>query len=291
MCGRLRHCTVLVLVLLWAPNASSAPKETLLWLLRDLPPLSIFEGEQKGQGVIDLLMPQLIESLPEYQQQIVRVNRARGMQMLREPTFVCDPSLIRNKEREQWVIFSITSFRILSNGLVIRRADHEHLSPFIRQGKVDLRALLAAGEEKVGVVAERSYGQQVDDLLQQAPQDAVNAHHGNDALGSLLQMQRLGRLHLLLGYWPEIRYQAMQQGIDPQELEFYPILGTQKYQEVHIGCSKTAQGQNAITRINQALLKLREERLVELYAGWLEPQMRDEYRADARNYFRELRDH
>ncbi|WP_375538623.1 TIGR02285 family protein [Pseudomonas protegens] len=280
-----------LLALLWLPNAFSEPKETLFWLLRDLPPLSIFEGEQKGQGVIDLLMPQLIASLPEYQQQIVRVNRARGMQMLREPTFVCDPSLIMNKEREQWVTFSITSFRVLSNGLVIRRADHEHLTPFVREGKVDLRALLASGQEKVGVVAERSYGQQVDNLLHAAPADSVNAHHGNDALGSLLQMQRLGRLRLLLGYWPEIRYQAMQQGMDPQELEFYPIQGTQQYQEIHIGCSKTAQGRQAIARINQALLTLREDRLVELYAAWLEPEMRDPYRADARAYFRDLHDH
>lgn len=280
-----------LLALLWLPNASSAPQETLLWLLRDLPPLSIFEGEQKGQGVIDMMMPQLIASLPGYQQHIVRVNRARGMQMLRESAFVCDPSLIMNKEREQWVTFSITSFRVLSNGLVIRRTDHEHLTRFVQEGKVDLRALLASGQEKVGVVAERSYGQQVDNLLQEAPADSVSAHHGNDALGSLLQMQRLGRLRLLLGYWPEIRYQAMQQGIDPQELEFYPIQGTQKYQEIHIGCSKTAQGQQAIARINQALLKLREERLVELYATWLEPEMRDQYRADAQAYFHDLHDH
>ncbi|WP_371261285.1 TIGR02285 family protein [Pseudomonas sp. PH1b] len=285
------RAATLLLALLWLPSATSAPQESLLWLLRDLPPLTIFEGEQKGQGVIDLLMPQLIASLPEYPQQMVRVNRARGMQMLREATFVCDPSLIMNKEREQWVTFSITAFRILSNGLVIRRSDHEQLAHFIQNGRIDLHALLDSGQEKVGVVAERSYGQQVDNLLSQAPEGAVNAHHGNDALGSLLQMQRLGRLRLLLGYWPEIRYQATQQGIDPQDLEFYPIQGTEKYQEIHIGCSKTAQGQQAIARINQALRKLREDRLVELYATWLEPGMRDAYRADARSYFQGLKDH
>ncbi|WP_256674703.1 TIGR02285 family protein [Pseudomonas sp. LD120] len=280
-----------MLVLFWPLCASSEPQETLIWLMRDLPPSSIFEGELKGRGVIDLLMPQLIASLPEYQQQVVRVNRARGMQMLRESTFVCDPAMIKTKEREQWITFSITSFRVLSNGLVIRRADRKQLARFIQNGKVDLHALLNSGEEKVGVIAERSYGQHIDSLLQQAPVGTINAHHGNEALGSLLQMQRLGRLRSLLGYLPEVRYLAIQQGIDPQDLEFYPIQGIPKYQEVHIGCSKTAQGQQAIARLNQTLLTLREDRLVELYAQWLEPGMRDEYRAEARAYFQGLKAH
>ncbi|MBC2657638.1 TIGR02285 family protein [Pseudomonas sp. MSSRFD41] len=275
----------LVALLLWLPSLPGQAAELLTWLLRDLPPLSIFEGDLKGRGVVDLLMPQLFAELPQYQHELMRINRARGMQMLREPSFTCDPSLIWSKERAQWVAYSITSLRVLSNGLVIRRADREQLAPFVHDGQVDLPALLASGKQRLGMVAERSYGQQLDRLLQQAPADALNAHYGNDALGSLLQMQRLGRLQLLLGYWPEIRYQAVQQGIDPQQLVFYPIQGIDKYQDVHVGCSDTPQGRQAIARINQALLKLREERLVELYAAWLEPALRDNYRADARAYF------
>ncbi|MFK3793449.1 TIGR02285 family protein [Pseudomonas piscis] len=275
----------LVALLLWLPSLPGQTAELLTWLLRDLPPLSIFEGELKGRGVVDLLMPQLIAELPQYQHELMRINRARGMQMLREPSFTCDPSLIWSKERAQWVAYSITSLRVVSNGLVIRRADREHLAPFIHDGQVDLPALLASGKQRLGMVAERSYGQQLDSLLQQAPAGTLNAHYGNDALGSLLQMQRLERLQMLLGYWPEIRYQAVQQGIDPQELLFYPIQGIDKYQDVHVGCSDTPQGRLAIAQINQALLKLREERLVELYAAWLEPAMRDAYRADAHAYF------
>ncbi|MGZ0702674.1 TIGR02285 family protein [Pseudomonas piscis] len=281
----------LAALLLWLPSLPSQAGEMLTWLLRDLPPLSIFEGASKGRGVIDLLMPQLIAELPQYQHKLVRVNRARGMQMLREPSFTCDPSLIWSKERAQWVAYSITSLRVLSNGLAIRRAEREQLAQFIHDGKVDLQALLASGTQRLGVVAERSYGQQLDSLLHQAPTQALSAHYGNDALGSLLQMQRLGRLHVLLGYWPEIRYQAVQQGIDPQDLAFYSIQGTEQYQDIHVGCSDTPQGRQAIARINQALLKLRENRLMELYAAWLEPDMRDTYRADARAYFMAHPDH
>jgi len=288
--GRSLHALRLlpVLLILWGMPQIGQAKDTIIWLLRDLPPLTIFEGPQKGMGAIDRLMPLLIANMPEYEHSIMRVNRARGMQMLRDPSFTCDPSLIWNKERAQWVVFSIPAFRVLSNGLVIRRQDRAVLAPFISDGKVDLSALLGSGHQRVGVVAERSYGQQVDTLLQQAPAEALTAHYGNDALGSLLQMQRLGRLQTLLGYWPEIRYQAQQQGIAIEDLEFYPIKGTQKYQVIHIGCSDNAQGRQAITLVNKALLKLREDRLVELYAAWLAPEMREEYRADARVYFESI---
>jgi uncharacterized protein (TIGR02285 family) len=274
----------ILMCLLAAPRAAQA-KETLIWLLRDLPPLTIFEGPQKDQGAIDRLMPLLIASMPEYQHSIMRVNRARGMQMLHESSFTCDPSLIWSKERAQWIEFSIPAFRIISNGLAVRHEDRAALSPFITDGKVDLASLLTSGNKKLGVVAERSYGQQVDGLLQQAPVDALAAHHGNDALGSLLQMQRLGRLSALLGYWPEIQYQAQQQGISPEDLQFYPIKDTEKYQSVHIGCSDTAQGRQAIASINKALRDLRQNTLTGFYAALLDPEMRRDYLEDTKAFF------
>jgi len=49
------------LMLGWAPASQAAP--TLIWLLRDLPPLTVFHGPQKGQGVIDKMMPDLIANI------------------------------------------------------------------------------------------------------------------------------------------------------------------------------------------------------------------------------------
>ncbi|WP_150804721.1 TIGR02285 family protein [Pseudomonas fluorescens] len=281
---RLLSIFTLLACLLAVPGVAQA-KETLIWLLRDLPPLTIFEGPQKGRGAIDQLIPLLIASMPEYEHQIVRVNRARGMQMLLAPSFTCDPSLIWNKERAQRIVYSITSLRIMSNGLAVRLQDRAALAPFMVDGQVDLGSLLAASGKKLGVVAERSYGQPVDGLLHQAAAEVLAAHYGNDALGSLLQMQRLGRLSALLGYWPEIRYQAQQQGISPTELAFYPIKDTEKYQSIHVGCSDTAQGHQAITRINKALGGLRQDTLSGFYAAWLDPEMRRDYLADAKAFF------
>jgi uncharacterized protein (TIGR02285 family) len=261
------------------------PKATLIWLLRDLPPTMIFEGPKKGQGIVDQILPLLIAGMPQYEHTLMRVNRARAMQMLREESFTCDPSLVWTKEREQWIAFSIPAFRAVSNGLVVRREDRAQLDPFLIDGEVDLAALLASGQKKIGVVAERSYGQVLDTLLKLAPPDALAPHYGNDALASLLQMQRLGRLQMVLGYWPEIRYQANREHIADDQLEFYPVKGTGKYLSGHIGCSGTVQGRKAIQEINELLRTLPHERLDKLYAEWLDPERRNDYLKEAKAFF------
>lgn len=266
-------------------SVSAQPKETLIWLLRDLPPTMILEGPKKGQGIIDQMLPLLIAGMPQYEHTLMRVNRARGMQMLHEESFTCDPSLVWTKGREQWITFSIPAFRAVSNGLVVRKEDRQVLVPFLVDGEVDLEAMLASGQKKVGVVAERSYGQFLDTLLKQAPPNALTPHYGNDALGSLLQMQRLGRLQVVLGYWPEIRYQANQEHIADDQLEFYPVRGTSKYLSGHIGCSHSPQGRQAITEIDQLLRTLPRQRLDELYADWLDPERRSDYLKETKAFF------
>ena len=58
----LLHLCAPLLALLPLPTQAA---QTLIWLVRDLPPLTIFEGPQKGQGAIDELLPMLMEHLPE----------------------------------------------------------------------------------------------------------------------------------------------------------------------------------------------------------------------------------
>ena len=279
------------LLFLLALPAWAQAKPTLVWLLRDLPPLTIFEGPKKGQGVIDQLMPMLIAGMPQYEHTLMRVNRARGMQMLHEPSFTCDPSLMWSKERTQWIAFSVPAFRAVSNGLVVRQKNRDVLAPYLVDGEVDLPAFLANGEIKIGVVAERSYGEYLDALLKQAPDGALTPHYGNDALSSLLSMQRLGRLQVVLGYWPEIRYQAHQAQIAEDELVFFAIRGTGKYLSGYVGCSDTPQGRQAISEINQLLRTLPHEQLSQSYADWLDPEMRTDYLQQARIFFEQQTAH
>ncbi|WP_348750722.1 TIGR02285 family protein [Pseudomonas rhodesiae] len=267
--------------------ASAHAQDTLIWLLRDLPPLTIFDGPGKGKGALDQLLPMLIERLPEYRHEVLHVNRARGTQMLRDNRLTCDPSLLWTAERATYMVFSRQAFVVASNGVAIRSSQKEQMAPFISQGQFDLQAFLASHTARIGAVAERSYGPVIDQTLKQTDAHHLALHYGNDALGSLLQMQRLGRLEAVLGYWPEIRYHAQQQGIVPDDLSFYPTKDSPPYQHTHIGCSNTDLGRQAIRRINQAVQDIPQASIQQAYAAWLDPLMRQDYLRDNPVFFQD----
>lgn len=260
-------------------------KERLTWLLRDLPPLTIFEGSRNGQGAVDQMLGLLMAQMPEYEHAVIRVNRARALQMLQEGGFNCDATLLWTPERAQFIHFSVPSMGTLSNGLIVRKQDRDMVAPFLVDGRVDLKALLASQTARLGMVGERSYSSPVDALLKAAPADSLTPHYGSDAVSSLLQMQNLGRLKWLLGYWPEVRYLSQELGQPQDALSFYPIQGMADYQFIHVGCSNTPLGREAITHINRLLLELRQETLPPLYAQWLDEQGRQMYLHDARRFF------
>ena len=269
------------------PHAAHA-KETLTWLLRDFPPLTIFTGPQAGQGAIDRLMPELTARMPEYTHVIIHVNRARGLQMLQDPTvFACDPTLLWTPERDKTILFSIPTYATPGNGLTIEHDKHALFAPFLTQdGRIDLTALLASHSVKIGIVAGRSYGPVIDSALSQAayPDDLI-PHYGTAAVGSMLQMARADRFQAFISYWPEARYHAQQQSIDPNELEFFPVKNAPKYQFAHFGCSKTDKGYAAMEIINREMRILRTRRLVDFYSEWMPDKAA--YLHDAQTFFDE----
>jgi uncharacterized protein (TIGR02285 family) len=278
-------CGALLLASLVAPAQA---KERLLWLVRDLPPFTVFEGADKSQGVIDQMLPLLIEQMPEYEHSIIRVNRARGIQMLQDPTsFTCDPTLLWTAERAKFVQFSQPTLGVLSTGVVVRKGGQALLAPYLDGEQLDLKGLLGNTRLKLGIVAERSYSSQVDEILRQLPDSAFSRHYGNDATANLLQMQQLGRLQLVLGYWPEVRYLIQQHGGSPTDYRFHPIQGVNRYQFLHVGCSDSPLGRAAIAHIDQLLPAMRRDTLPGLYAHWLDPELRATYLEESKHFFQD----
>ncbi len=242
---------VTLALLAWPPETLAAPK--LIWLMRDLPPLTVRDGPQKGQGLIDQLMPALMTGMPQYQHVILPVNRARAIRMLEEASLACDPALVWNPRRAHSIVYSSPVIGLHGNGLVIRREDQKLIEPFVRDKAVDLTAMLDAQTLKLGVIAKRSYGPWIDAQVSQGRKHQLFIHYGNDPLGSLLHMQSAGRVQALLGYWPEIQSKARQQGLNPESLTFYRILGAPAYQPIYIGCTNTPEGREVIRRVNAIL--------------------------------------
>ena len=267
----------LIIVVLLACAAESRGAEKLIWLLRDLAPLTVFDGPKKGQGMIDQLMPALIASMPSYEHVILRVNKARAIQMLKDQPLACDPTLIWSSARAHSIIYSTPITGLHSNGLAIRRENQPLLEPFVHDQELDLLALLNTKTVKLGVIAQRSYGEWIDEQVSHGPQQQLFIHYGSDPLGSLLQMQRVGRVQAVLGYWPEIQSKADQVGLPKDALIFYPVKGAPKYQLIYIGCSDTEQGREAIHTINAVLANLGDNVLNTLKAQWAIPDHTEEY--------------
>ncbi|MGE8321692.1 MAG: TIGR02285 family protein [Pseudomonas sp.] len=283
---RLRHLVLLCWLLPALLLQPASAKERIFWLVRDLPPFTVFEGPQQGQGVIDQLLPLLIEQMPEYDHSIVRVNRARGIQMLQDPnSFTCDPTLLWTAERAEYVRFSMPSLGVLSGGLVLRKENQALVAPYLEGQEVDLHGLLSNNPLKLGIVAERSYGTQIDSILRQLPDSALSRHYGTEATANLLHMQQLGRLRLVLGYWPEVRYLIQQQGGSLADYQFHSVQGVKRYQFLHVGCTNSESGRAAVAHIDQLLPTLRRDVLPGLYARWLDPALQEDYLQESRRFF------
>lgn len=277
---------LLIAALLACLPGTASARDTIIWLLRDFPPLTIFSGPLAGQGAIDKLMPELTARMPEYDHQIMHVNRARGTQMLNDPdVFACDPTLLWTPERDKSILFSIPAYATPSNGVTIERSRHALFAPFIdADGRLDLAALLASDSVEVGIVGGRSYGPVIDKALRETPHpNRLILHYGNAAVGSMLDMERLDRFQAIISYWPEARFHAQDQGIPVDELEFLPVKGVPKYQFAHIACSKTEQGRAAMAIINREMRVLRVTRLIGFYAEWM--VKKEEYMRDAQTFF------
>lgn len=263
-------------VCLLAPSPAHG-KETITWLLRDLAPLTIASGPERNRGAVDQALPLLRAALPDYNHSVLRVNRARASQMLGEPGLNCDPALLWTARRAQTILYSVPSMNVLSNTMIMQRTDLPLIARFMQEGKVDLSALLSSKAVALGIIAERSYGTAVDRILADSDGSQLLAHHGNDAMGSLLRMERLGRIKALLGYWHEARYQARQEGLDPEQLVQIPIKGAARSQFIHVGCSDSPASRRVLDALNSVLLDLRDTQLAPFYAQWLAPPERAEY--------------
>ena len=157
--------------------AQAEPKPRLVWTLRDMPPFTILEGPLKGQGIADRMLALLQADMPQYQHVLSVANRARANQILNSGQLTCDSGLLWSKEREQVMYFSIPTLGLLTNGVVVRKADEALLAPYIKKGEFDLAAFVDDGRYNLGTLVERSYGKVIDAELKRAKPGNVVVHH------------------------------------------------------------------------------------------------------------------
>ncbi|MNN92672.1 hypothetical protein D3C81_2109870 [compost metagenome] len=62
--------------------------------------------------------------------------------------------------------------------------------------------------------------------------------------------------------------------------------GVNAYQFLHVGCSNSPLGREAIAHIDQLLPTLRRDTLPGLYARWLDPALQEDYLEQSKQFFK-----
>ena len=260
-------------LLMLALPAAQANGTALRWFVQDAPPLfSFVDGQAPRQamdlqnGEIDGFLRLLIKELPDYQHQFFDATLPRFELMVKSGETVCSPLHKRSPERLKDRYFTAIFPRLASSQLylVVRRDRVEKFAGFGRP--IALSELLQRQDLGGLLERERSYGPQIDTLLQAPHQGNVKTLSVRKA-SQLLNMLRAERMDYVLETQAEV---SGFLGRGDADLVMLPIKEGQNESLRYASCSRTAEGRAQIEAIDRAVRKLAADPQREVWLrSWL----------------------
>lgn len=244
-----------------------------------MPPFLIQDGAFKNQGYGDVITRIIQDGLPDYEHDEVVTNITRHFHKFKQGEKVCSVGLFRTPERDDFMYFSLPSFLTLPAVIIIRK---EALPEFGNNTTVRLDDILGDTNKTIGLSKDRSYGNDIDDVLKKHRGNRkILEVNGPELSLNLFKMLMRGRLDGLIGLPDEALYQAEQLGIRDQLMTLTIAENRTGFEGwlSSVGCSKTEWGKTIIDRINTILLTQRPtERYRSAYERWLDPNAIEQYR-------------
>lgn len=219
-------------------------KETIYWRVIDWPPFYILHGPDKGQGIYDVLIDQMVEALPQYRHKKVEMNTQRILMELQKESTVCTPSALANTPA---LLSSANSF-LLPHRLIYYSDDY----PTLRHlDKISLSRLLSRADFKLGVAPKR-YPKAINSVLESHKKNKKITIQNN--YNSLVKMFFRKRIDGLIEYTPVINYskRLLNLNVNTSSLALAEI-SSEDYLTVHFACPNNQWGKKIIEQINQVL--------------------------------------
>lgn len=220
------------------PDAASKPNMTLL-----------LEFSAKNAEAYHLQMQhwQLVQHAVTPMLDIgqVHVSLQRSLELVQQPGY-CAINKMKTPDRLAKLLFTDKPINISPSLRLIR------LGAPALQPTVDLEKWFTSSRQlKIGIAGGRSYGQSLDQLLQQHP-NQVYQLSGEDVHLKLWQMLQKGRLDALIDYSVRIDYlNSMQPSATAYSIS--QIAGQPPIIEGYLVCSRSEHGQTIVALVNQAL--------------------------------------
>jgi uncharacterized protein (TIGR02285 family) len=240
---------ILITLLVHSPRLPAAP-------LVIVDSVAILKDLQSGQNLEGRLLQHILDLYPDrYQTESFSRNRAR--EWIKTAGNACIPWLKKTAAREQDYLFTLPY--MVEDALVLvlpaQSAWHPKLLTMQGAGQLSFGQLLQlpAGP-LVGVEFNRSYGEQLDQLLvqHQHSRSLYVRTSSSEDMGSLIPMLERGFIDGLLEY----QKVAERSGLT---FRYYRLQEAEPMNLVHFACSKGTQGEAVVTKLNQAILQASQQ--------------------------------
>jgi uncharacterized protein (TIGR02285 family) len=255
--------------------SSISNARTINWLAHDFAPYYILNGQYQHQGRDESIISLLEKQLPNITFNRMLIPSGKVIQELSNTSNnVCALSLYKNDYRKEHIYFTEESS---TTGLSPSIAMHKKLAKALNiaeSKEVSLLNLIQDKKLTLGVSMSRSYGQEIDTLINSTPNIDLVIRPTRDSLASLTYMLNLKRIDILLGYPSEHYYLAKSMHFE-ENLTQRPLTESPALSYGFIGCTKNEQGAKDIAILNEQLKVIKKTQAYnDLLMRWLPEDLR-----------------
>ena len=255
--------------------SSISNARTINWLAHDFAPYYILNGQYQHQGRDESIISLLEKQLPNITFNRMLIPSGKVIQELSNTSNnVCALSLYKNDYRKEHIYFTDESS---TTGLSPSIAMHKKLAKALNiaeSKEVSLLNLIQDKKLTLGVSMSRSYGQEIDTLINSTPNIDLVIRPTRDSLASLTYMLNLKRIDILLGYPSEHYYLAKSMHFE-ENLTQRPLTESPALSYGFIGCTKNEQGAKDIAILNEQLKIIKKTQAYnDLLMRWLPEDLR-----------------
>lgn len=241
----LRHALLPLLLCGSLCAAGAEPAAQVVWGMTPWPGLVDVRDGRPSSGIIVELLGEITARLPEYAHRSSLTNLSRGLEQLRRDELSCFLPTFRTAERDRFAHY-VGLFVSMPHQLVVRERERQAIAA--GQATVSLRQVLATEHLRGGLMRDRSYGPQLDPLLQ-GENPRLLRIQTSGAGNNLFDMLEHGRIDYLLEY-AEV-FGSLQRAGGAAELSLLPLREADTPAVSGIYCSKTAAGALLVRRIDE----------------------------------------
>ena len=271
-------------------NADQKP--VVVWAIIPYAPIHIIDGEFKGQGIADNYVRAVQQAIPDYQHINQVMTPARAWQLIASSSdLVCHPTALKTQAREQVGYFSHATIVTPVIRVLMRKTDWKsHLNS---RNNLRFDEYIDANPGNFGIVRLRSYGQLIDDAIEQGlvAQNRLMYTSGRYGSRQLFEMLLNKRIDMMLEYpWVSAYFASVDKdGLSKsaeEELVSLTISDFPGHTPAYVACSKTQSGRQFLNKLDQFIkARIPEQDNRKRMKRWLDATSARQFEKAYQEYF------